>query len=451
MNDTHVTPRAHDGADEGRGSLRCVVPFLIDDVTSSMRSLSRTARLCLFVAWTGLLIAALLHLPDLCDDAFIVYRYATRLAHGGTFGLNDGQPVEGVTCLLWVVTLAAAVAAGLDAPLVAKLIGMLLVAGIPALALALSRRLAPFRVSVAGACMLGASAPLAVWAVGGLETGAYSAVLALALYSASNDLERPGRRLPVGALAFAPLVLLRPEGILLALPYLVLLCSQVIRRRERLRFAGTAVAILGLTVGGVTLWRLATFGVPVPNTFYAKVAYATTWQPPPGSDYLAGFFAVQGGWALLALAGLALVARRPGFTALLLAGTVMVQVSAILIEGGDYMEGWRFAVPMVAPLAVLAGSGFERVRDVIQQARWRAPLRAASIFLVCAILVALALPEHRRLLRATSKNTDWLEGVHMHLGMWLRQAAPPGELGSPSATVAWCPTCRGWRRSTSSD
>ena len=48
------------------------------------------------------------------DDAFIVYRYADRLAHGAGFTFNPGERVEGVTCFLWTIALAPFALAGID-------------------------------------------------------------------------------------------------------------------------------------------------------------------------------------------------------------------------------------------------------------------------------------------------------------------------------------------------
>src|SRR3989442_14592594 len=56
------------------------------------------------------------------DDAYIVYRYASNLAHGQGFVFNPGERVEGVTCFLWTLLLAPWAAAGLRLPVVAPVL-----------------------------------------------------------------------------------------------------------------------------------------------------------------------------------------------------------------------------------------------------------------------------------------------------------------------------------------
>ena len=50
----------------------------------------------------------------LIDDAYISFRYAVNFAQGNGLVWNVGVPVEGYTCLLWVVLLSAIARAGID-------------------------------------------------------------------------------------------------------------------------------------------------------------------------------------------------------------------------------------------------------------------------------------------------------------------------------------------------
>jgi len=56
------------------------------------------------------------------DHAFFVYRYASNLARGEGFVFNPGERVEGVTCFLWTLLLAAWAVAGLRLPIVAPVL-----------------------------------------------------------------------------------------------------------------------------------------------------------------------------------------------------------------------------------------------------------------------------------------------------------------------------------------
>src|ERR1044071_1486389 len=63
--------------------------------------------------------------PFAIDDAFIVARYATRIARGASFTFNDGPPTDGVTGPLWLLPLVVGARCGADPLWVAKLVGWL--------------------------------------------------------------------------------------------------------------------------------------------------------------------------------------------------------------------------------------------------------------------------------------------------------------------------------------
>ena len=65
----------------------------------------------------------------LCDDAFISFRYAENLVLGHGLVFNAGERVEGYTNFLWTLTLAAAIALGLEPAGVAQALGIACYAG----------------------------------------------------------------------------------------------------------------------------------------------------------------------------------------------------------------------------------------------------------------------------------------------------------------------------------
>src|ERR1700712_312563 len=129
--------------------------------------------------------------PFLADDALISLRYATRLCEGHGLTWSAGKPVEGYTDLLWVLLNVPAACLGVDLILSARLLGVaaaLLGIGIATLPSDGSLRPSVAR-AIAGELLFACCAPLAVWAVGGLEHGFMVFPLALGLYLLRRQLD----------------------------------------------------------------------------------------------------------------------------------------------------------------------------------------------------------------------------------------------------------------------
>lgn len=91
--------------------------------------------------------------------------------------------------------------------------------------------------------------------------------------------------------AFALLTLTRPEGIAIGGGILVYLMIHTLLEKQKQACVQYAIA-LGLVVttfAAVTVWRFSYFGVPFPNTFYAKVSTNSIEQALSGLTYLRKF------------------------------------------------------------------------------------------------------------------------------------------------------------------
>ncbi len=73
-----------------------------------------TSRLAPFVAALAVLVVGAAAWPYTVDDAYIVARYASRIASGDGYTMNDGHATDGVTGPLGLVPGVIASAAGLD-------------------------------------------------------------------------------------------------------------------------------------------------------------------------------------------------------------------------------------------------------------------------------------------------------------------------------------------------
>jgi len=398
------------------------------------------------------------------DDVYIAARYAENLAAGQGMVFNAGDRVEGASDLLWVLVLALLRKVGIPVVAAAKIIGVVLVSAVPLVVFLAGRALpgAPGGGLVA-AVFCAMSAPLAFWAGNGLEAGAQAFVVMLAVLMA---LRETGTGFPAAAPVFLAAALLRPEGVALSVPYLGLLWWRVCRGRISARAGTLATVIILGGVVAVTAFRLFYYGDPVPNTWWAKEANPALWTIGRGTDYLTDFISESGGWMLVFLAVIPLAcagippapaagiprasgpsgnpgpvapatppaageaspcSNPAGGGALLVAGTLAMQVAFILCSGRDWMEGYRFMVPVIPLLCLLVGSGAALVHGALGRAL--APRRLAVVAALAGALFAFV--SLRGLLGLDGRMQQYGKSIasgHAALAEWLRGAVPAGTL-----------------------
>src|SRR5262245_60574303 len=171
-------------------------------------------RAAVVVTIIAILAVGLCAWPYTVDDAFIVARYARRLALGQGYTFNPGPPTDGVTGPLWLLPGWLASLAGLDAVRAAKLAGLVCTALAGALLVQrLTRRRYGTRYACAAALLLACQPTLGAWGVAGLETGAATLAVTIAWLALSA---RPRVQRWTLAAALAVLPWLRPELTLVA-------------------------------------------------------------------------------------------------------------------------------------------------------------------------------------------------------------------------------------------
>ncbi len=318
------------------------------------------------------------------DDAYISYVYARNFARGEGLVFNAGEePVEGYTNFLWTLLLGAAIRAGLDPEWLAPALGLVCTAALTLLTAALARRLGASPTFAALAALLFATRPaLTVHAMGGLETTFFGLLLCAGLLLAIRE-RRPRDDLLAG-LVLAAAALTRPEGILVYGLLEAFHALAALAARSPLRaFLGGALrrgVPFGALVGGHFLWRYATYGDWLPNTFYAKV------EPGPrvwadGADYTLGAIGFFGP-ILFGLPYLMLAARRDRRARLACLMVSTVFTAYVAYVGGDYLPGFRYLVPVLPLWCALAAASLGILGESV---RPRVGVPAAA-----ALLVALA-------------------------------------------------------------
>ncbi|HPR89274.1 MAG TPA: hypothetical protein PL181_14760 [bacterium] len=365
---------------------------------------------------------------DTVDDAWITFRCVDHLVHGAGLSFNPVPRVECFSNPLLVALLPPAAAAGIPLALAARVLGaaafLLCILGVFRVA---RRAGASPLFSAAAACATAASFPLLYYAVTGLETGIFAALLLGGIWRYG----RRGRLDLTGVLIWLAAAWCRPEGPAYAAVFFLLVLW---RERHALRPALLLTATAAALFGAGLLLRHAYYGLWLPNTFYAKPPGTADLDPGSGALRAAllylGRYLLDSGWippllaawsALLALG--AARRRRTVETPLLLAAVVGTGAAFALYTGGDWFPAGRYLQPVTPALLVLAALGAQDLAGRFQRA---APPRlfAALIVLPVAAASLLTLREfHHARSRYPFHVMNSSELVAA--GRWMRDNLPP--------------------------
>ncbi|MBN1346183.1 MAG: hypothetical protein JXQ73_26075 [Phycisphaerae bacterium] len=296
----------------------------------------------------------------LVDDAFISFRYAKHLAqgHGLRFNVSERPPVEGYSNFLWVLVLASFERFGLPAPIVSRVIsiacGVVLLWRV--LRLLTERLKLPPPALFVSAVFLSTLPPLAVWATSGLATVPF-ALLVFVVYELLLADPKAPRGL-AGGIASALVILLRVDGMVWvgALIGVALLGAVVKRETGVLGRLAVCAGIAGATLIALTVFRLAYFGWPLPNTVYAKVGMSAMTLAR-GGKYVACFLLTFPQLMVILVWG-AVVVLRTGRDWTLGPQVVLILLFGFgypALAGGDWMAMGRLLVPAMPFLAILFG------------------------------------------------------------------------------------------------
>lgn len=384
------------------------------------------------VTWAAVFaVATIRHAYVGIDDANITMVYAKHLSggHGLVYNIG-GERVEGFTSLLYVLV-AAPFFAITPWPELFLLALCVLLTSLAVLCSMKSlepfcpgRREEPARFGPVQLVVLAwavCSPGFIVWTtVSLMEVALWCFVICASAAVILFEVAAPTSsrlRLAVVSLLVVLLPLTRPEGFALA-PAVILaffLARRLTSTTWRMTLPALAVpATLWLVaVAGITVFRLAYFGFPLPNTYYAKVSPDTTYNVTAGVRYLVSFIAEQAlmiGVVLAIIAGLMLNVRtaldvlmhgslvasrdpsaRNRLAEFLASSLAVIGLLLPVYAGGDHFEGFRFYQPvwpiLIVPV-VLVGARVVRVlaRDAKIPSRhaWLAATAAVPLFLVLA-------------------------------------------------------------------
>ncbi len=275
----------------------------------------------------------------LFDDAMISMRYAKNLAAGHGLVWNPGEaPVEGYTNPLWVLWMAFFHLFPIPASkisLAIQISGAIFLAGNLYLVHQIAAHLTSNRlIPIIAATLTAFYTPLNNWGLQGMEVSLLVLLLDAAVLLFLSDRESGQfTPRPYWILGFSTLV-----RIDMAVPYLVVLGFAVFfQAGERKRHLAWGLGLLTAFLGAQTLFRLAYYGVPLPNTYYLKVGGLPLSLTLKRGLLVLYRFVWEMNWALLALPFLVLTFRKDR-RALLLALLFLGQAAYSVYVGGDAWE-----------------------------------------------------------------------------------------------------------------
>jgi arabinofuranosyltransferase len=360
------------------------------------------------------------------DDAYITLTYARNLADGQGLVWAGGLRVEGYTDFLWVLLGAGAFLADLDPILVYRVAGIASGVALLGAVWAWNERysLAPPGMRFAP-LLLAAMGPVAYWAIAGLETTTFAALAFGGTLAAVNG----GRGVIVSGLLFFLAALAHPDAVILMAPVAGFLLSKA-RREGRWRGPLLMVVTFAVPFGIYWLARWAYFGDLMPNTFYAKSGFAPT-NIGQGLWYIFRFAPFAG----LLAGGMIAVAWLKGLrshapTNVLLA-QLLLWCAYLLYIGGDFMEMYRFLVPVLPALALLLQEAVSvvsaRARSRARSARWA----TAAIAVAVAIMWVGSWYTGQYVESRMQVREEWKQ-----LGLWFKANSDPEDVIAVTAAGA---------------
>jgi arabinofuranosyltransferase len=384
------------------------------------------------------------------DDAFITFRYSRFLAIGRGPYFNVGEHVEGYTNFLLMLLMAPVFRLGGEAavPLAAKAVGVASGIGSLLVAWALVRTLLAANatlhrqasaVGVGAAALLAASPAFAVNSTSGLATTLFGFLLVLGVMLSIRG-EQRGSWCGAG-IAFAGLVLARPEGIFLfAIAWVgTALAVAWARRRpsgtgevrtlrpsEAYRRLLVDAAVVASVFAAHLLFRILAYdGEWLPNTYYAKAGgfwKVDAWRYVY-DGIVAPFFGPLG--VSLAALGAAAAVRRTKH-ALVVFATAVGGACVPFITGSDWMPGWRLLVPYLPIAACAVAIGWaSALAWALPRARTAAPI---AVLVGALVLGWTQLPLQAKMQEVIGLRARGYETGHRALAEWLRdEAAEPGD------------------------
>lgn len=342
------------------------------------------------------------------DDGNIFLVYGRNFADGFGFVFNTGgERVEGFTSLLWVLVCALAMWISRYPELLLLAFSTALLTSTAILCvrspMIASGRNSPFWTTAFLLLLLSDVRFIAWNTITLMDAPLWTFGLTLSAVMAVS----PAKESPAKAGAYVLLLLLtRPEAVLWVPVVLLVAHANGLKR-----LAPVALAYV-TTISALTAFRLAYFGYPLPNTFYAKVSPSFAFTVGEGLRYCSDYLLSAPVPFLCAAALLASICHiaRVGFRDMRTVGLTALGLTGLLMPvagGGDHFGGFRF-YQSVYPVLLLVLINCVRVvapqyirwstsPAIERAARLGGVTTALAIFLVVNVLAWTDIHQRTRL------------------------------------------------------
>lgn len=358
------------------------------------------------------------------DDAYITYRYARNLAAGHGLVYNPGERVEGYSNLLYAVAMALPIVAGADQPY-AFSVTLNTVCAVAACLMffTIVQRELDERLAAIAALLFAANPLLWLWVGSGMES-VFVLLLNLWIWHAVIRVEaREAGSAPSELLvAVAASILARADGFVMA-AFVITYFAVKGRWRTAAQLGIVAAAATGTQIAA----RLAYYGQPMPNTYYAKISGPLVQRFTTAGRQLGEIAKSQGiGLCILAILldlGRRILTYAPDSRALCAAVRFPDTFALLLLAywvyvGGDW-HGERFLL-VLYPFGIVS---VLRLTNALPRCAW------AYGAIGAVLTVQLGLPFREPRFGYVGEKWDaWIE-----LGRFLRQAHPEALLAIDAA------------------
>lgn len=346
------------------------------------------------LAIAGLLYYHAKHFEFVQDDSFITFRYVKNLVDGHGLVFNIGERVEGYTTFLWTVLLAAPAVMGFELITLSQVLGVLFGLAtlyiVYRLSLDLAKEQRAVGFSLIAVLLLASNSGIAYWLISGMETGMFMflTVLSVWLYLRERNSDKNFAYAP---LAFVLVSLTRPEGMyLFGLTMIHFVAEKFFNKEKNKRKEFKRILVWGalyaIPIGLFMAWRLSYYGYLFPNTYYAKAGFSKEYFFA-GVDYFWQFAQMDLLWGALLVVPIALLLwKKRTWEMLYLIFLILAYTSYIVSVGGDVLANFRFFIPLLPLIYLLAQEGFyilysrfEERRSMLKHVIYVAPLALAYV------------------------------------------------------------------------
>jgi arabinofuranosyltransferase len=288
------------------------------------------------------------------DDAFIAYRYSYHFVHGHGLVWNVGEVLEGYTSFLWTILMSIPLFFNIDPVPFSFVLGIIFFTGSIIFTYKISLLLFHSRnIGLLTIILLGTNYTFNAFATSGLETQLQACLFISSVYIllANMDKEEWAKRtLVLLSFLMGVAMLTRPDTVILCIVIIAVVVFRLLQERtakpQILLKSFLLVLPLSIIVGAWLGWKLTYYGDLLPNTYYVKVASATSVMR--GMHYLYLFFFSYWLFPFLILGIISIkeLLKKRDHSIVILLVLIVLWFLYVVRVGGDFME-FRFMVPVL--------------------------------------------------------------------------------------------------------